>query len=96
LYLALEEIRLKKETEDRLLGMAGTLIASAILFIAGFAGGFMVSFRFFFIHMDTESPWPYVVVGLVAGVIAALIPFTMRAAGAGTLEEVRRDSRERK
>ena len=76
--------------------MAGTLIASAILFVIGFAGGFMLAFEVLFIESFSESPGPLIVGGLIGGAVAALIPFGIRTAGAGTLKSVREASRKRK
>lgn len=87
---------MKNETEEKLLSIAGTLIASAILFVAGFAGGFILTFRVLFIESFAESPMPLIIGGLIVGVVAALIPFGMHATGAGTLSEVREASRKRK
>ncbi|MFO7975717.1 MAG: hypothetical protein R6V12_13910 [Candidatus Hydrogenedentota bacterium] len=90
---------MKNETEEKLLSMAGTLVASVILFVVGFAGGFMLSFRFLyvFVRLDTLTVISYVVVGLLTGIGTAIVPFTMKAApGSGTLREVRRASRKRK
>lgn len=87
---------MKKEAEETLLSIAGTLIASAILFVVGFAGGFMLAFRVLFIESFAESPMPLIIGGLAVGVVAALIPFGVRVTGAGTLKKVRDASRRRK
>ena len=95
-YSRSEGIALKKQTEEWLLNMAGTLTASAILFVIGFAGGFMLAFRVLFIASFAESPRPLIIGGLIVGAVAALIPFGMRTTGGGTLQSVRDASRKHK
>lgn len=87
---------LKKETEDRLLGLAGTLIASAILFVIGFGAGFVLTFRVLLISTFAESPVPLLIGGLIVGALAACIPFTINIPGAGTLNDIQKASRRQK
>jgi len=72
-----EEIALKKETEDRLLDLAGILIASVILFVIGFGAGLWIGLDILPFEMLWESPVPLLIIGLIVGAFAACLPFTI-------------------